>query len=38
MSLYNIIKELQAASGSNLKTAILQANKDNAILREYLEI
>ena len=29
MRLYEIVKELQAASGSNAKTAILQANKEN---------
>lgn len=27
-SLYTIIKELQNASGSNAKTAILEANKE----------
>ena len=37
MSLYKIIKELQAASGSNAKTAILQANKDNELLKAYLK-
>lgn len=37
MSLYTIIKELQAASGSNAKTAILQANKDNELLKAYLK-
>lgn len=37
MSLYKIIKELQAASGSNAKTAILQANKDNKLLQDYLK-
>ena len=37
MSLYSIIKELQAASGSNLKTAILEAFKDNELLKDYLK-
>lgn len=37
MSLYKIIKELQSASGSNAKTAILQANKDNELLKAYLK-
>lgn len=37
MSLYKTIKELQAASGSNAKTAILQANKDNELLKAYLK-
>lgn len=38
MSLYKIIKELQSASGSNAKTTILQANKDNELLKEYLRM
>lgn len=37
MSLYKIIKELQSACGSNTKTAILQANKDNELLKAYLK-
>lgn len=37
MSLYKIIKELQTASGSNAKTAILEANKDNELLKAYLK-
>lgn len=37
MSLYKIIKELQSASGSNAKAAILQANKDNELLQDYLQ-
>ena len=37
MSLYKTIKELQSASGSNAKTAILQANKDNKLLQDYLK-
>lgn len=37
MSLYKIIKELQSVSGSNAKTAILQANKDNELLKAYLK-
>lgn len=37
MSLYKIIKELQEASGSNAKTAILEANKDNELLKAYLK-
>jgi DNA ligase-1 len=37
MSLYTIIKELQNASGSNAKTAILKANKDNELLKAYLK-
>jgi len=37
MSLYTIIKELQNASGSNAKTAILEANKDNELLKAYLK-
>lgn len=36
MSLYTIIKELQNASGSNAKIAILEANKDNELLKAYL--
>ena len=34
MTLYEIVKELQTASGSNAKTAILQANKDSELLKE----
>jgi len=37
MNLYTIIKELQNASGSNAKTAILEANKDNELLKAYLK-
>lgn len=37
MSLYKIIKELQSASGSNAKTAILEANKDDELLQDYLQ-
>lgn len=37
MSLYKTIKELQSASGSNAKTAILQANKDSGLLKDYLK-
>ncbi len=36
-NLYTIIKELQNASGSNAKTAILEANKDNELLKVYLK-
>jgi hypothetical protein len=36
-NLYTIIKELQNASGSNAKTAILEANKDNELLKAYLK-
>ena len=36
MSLYQIIKSLQQAQGSNAKAAILEANKDNELLKEYL--
>ena len=35
-NLYTIIKELQNASGSNAKTAILEVNKDNELLKAYL--
>ena len=37
-NLYTIIKELQNAFGSNAKTDILEANKDNMILKEYLRV
>lgn len=36
MTLYKIIKELQSASGSNAKTAILEQHKNNELLKEYL--
>lgn len=36
-NLYTIIKELQNASGSNAKTTILEANKDNELLKAYLK-
>jgi ATP-dependent DNA ligase len=36
-SLYSIITSLQQASGSNAKLAILQANKDNELLKKYVE-
>lgn len=35
-TLYEIIKSLQNASGSNAKLAILEDNKDNELLKEYL--
>lgn len=35
--LYSIIKQLQEAQGSNAKQAILNANKDNELLREYMK-
>lgn len=37
MSLYTIVKQLQNASGSNAKQAILEANKDNELLKDYLK-
>lgn len=37
MSLYEIIKQLQNTSGTNDKLAILEANKDDTLLREYLK-
>ena len=37
MSLYTIIKELQSAVGINAKTAILEANKENVLLKCYLK-
>ena len=36
-NLYSIIKSVQAAQGSNAKKAILEANKDNELLQEYLK-
>lgn len=36
-NLYNIIKELQDTSGNNAKKAILEANKENMLLRDYLK-
>lgn len=35
-NLYGIIKSLQNESGSNAKSTILEANKDNELLKEYL--
>jgi len=35
-TLYTIIQSLQQASGSNAKQAILEQNKDNSLLKEYL--
>ena len=37
MTLYEIVKELQTASGSNAKTAILEQHKDNELLKDYLK-
>lgn len=37
MTLFNIITSLQAASGGNAKKAILEANKEDMILRDYLQ-
>lgn len=37
MTLYEIIKALQSASGSNAKTAILEQNKGNELLKAYLK-
>lgn len=37
MTLYQIIKALQTASGSNAKQAILEQNKDNELLKAYLK-
>lgn len=37
MTLYEIIKALQAASGSNAKTTILEQHKDNELLKDYLK-
>jgi DNA ligase-1 len=37
MTLYEIIKALQSASGSNAKTAILEEHKDNELLKAYLK-
>src|ERR1700741_1266906 len=36
MKLYEIIKSLQAASGSNAKQAILEANRTDKLLQYYL--
>lgn len=36
-SLYSIIKQLQAASGSNAKTALLEQHKDNVLLKAFLK-
>jgi DNA ligase-1 len=37
MTLYQIIKALQQASGSNAKLAILKEHKDNELLKAYLD-
>lgn len=37
MTLYEIIKKLQNASGNNAKKAILEDNCDNMVLRDYLK-
>lgn len=37
MILFEIIKALQAATGSNAKQAILEAHKDNSLLKAYLK-
>lgn len=37
MSLYEIIKSLQAAQGSKAKQAILEANKDDELLKAFLK-
>lgn len=37
MTLYQIIKALQGAQGSNAKLAILQEHKDNELLKAYLK-
>jgi len=37
MTLHQIIKALQQASGSNAKQVILQQNKDNTLLKAYLK-
>lgn len=36
--LYNIIKQLQETSSTNDKLAILKANKDNELLKEYMRL
>lgn len=36
-TLYEIIKQIQSASGSNEKIAILQENKENELLKNYLK-
>jgi len=36
-TLYEIIKSLQTTQGSNAKQAILDANKNNELLREYMK-
>lgn len=38
MSLYEIIMSLQQEPSSNAKLDILQANKDNALLKEYMRV
>lgn len=37
MSLYQIVKILQTVQGSNAKAAILEANKENELLKAYLK-
>lgn len=37
-TLYEIITALQTTQGSNAKKAILEANKDNELLKEYLRV
>lgn len=37
MSLYKIIKELQSAKGTNEKSKILEQNKDDELLKQYLK-
>ena len=36
-SIYKIVKSLQTATGSNAKSAILEQNKDNEMLKAYLK-
>lgn len=36
-SLYEIIKSLQTTQGNNAKLAILEANKDNELLKQYMK-
>lgn len=38
MTLFNIITSLQAVSGGNAKKAILEANKEDTLLKEYLRV
>lgn len=37
MNLYKIIKSLQTTQGNNAKQAILEANKDNELLKQYMK-